>query len=95
MWTNQSVCFKFKGQIPSTQKRLKSKFREYTSNAVARQLNARYRSSSLNSNDVFLLKSLKNLWMWCGRGSSGDEREMAKHLATVVANACVRDVISE
>jgi len=49
-------------------------------------------SSSLNSNDVFLLKSLKNLWMWCGRGSSGDEREMAKHLATVVANADVETV---
>lgn len=42
-------------------------------------------SSSLNSNDVFLLKTPRNLWMWCGKGSSGDEREMTKHLAEVLS----------
>lgn len=42
-------------------------------------------ASSLNSNDVFLLKSPKNLWMWCGKGSSGDEREMTKHLAHLLS----------
>ncbi|KAE8298710.1 Advillin p92 [Larimichthys crocea] len=35
-------------------------------------------SSSLNSNDVFLLKSQSGMYLWCGKGSSGDERAMAK-----------------
>jgi len=42
-------------------------------------------AASLNSNDVFLLKSPKNVWMWCGKGCSGDEREMTKHLSTVIS----------
>jgi hypothetical protein len=43
------------------------------------------RAASLNTNDVFLLKSGGNNYIWCGKGSTGDEREMAKKIAAVVA----------
>nr|CAB3267612.1 villin-1 [Phallusia mammillata] len=43
------------------------------------------KSSSLNSNDVFLFKTPNAMWMWCGRGSSGDEREMGKLVAPVIS----------
>ncbi|XP_020729160.1 advillin isoform X3 [Odocoileus virginianus] len=38
-------------------------------------------TSSLNSNDVFLLRTQAEHYLWCGKGSSGDERAMAKELA--------------
>jgi hypothetical protein len=43
------------------------------------------RAASLNTNDVFLLKNGGNNYIWCGRGSTGDEREMAKKIAAVMA----------
>ncbi|GCB79531.1 hypothetical protein scyTo_0019559, partial [Scyliorhinus torazame] len=43
-------------------------------------------ASSFNSNYVFLLKTETNCYLWCGKGSSGDERAMAKELAAIVAN---------
>ncbi|KAM4796909.1 advillin [Rhinophrynus dorsalis] len=43
-------------------------------------------ATSLNSNDVFLLKTQAEHYLWCGKGSSGDEREMAKHLATILSD---------
>lgn len=39
------------------------------------------RGSCLNSNDVFILKKEKAYFIWCGKGSTGDEREMAKLIA--------------
>ncbi|CAG0906116.1 unnamed protein product [Darwinula stevensoni] len=39
------------------------------------------RGASLNSNDVFLLKTPHSLFIWAGKGSTGDEREMAKKIA--------------
>ncbi|MEE6471775.1 hypothetical protein FKM82_009370 [Ascaphus truei] len=42
-------------------------------------------SSSLNSNDVFLLKTQSEHYLWYGKGSSGDEREMAKQLAAILS----------
>ncbi|XP_076823836.1 villin-1-like [Clavelina lepadiformis] len=42
-------------------------------------------ASSLNSNDVFLFKAPRETYMWCGKGSSGDEREMAKNVADVIS----------
>ncbi|MEQ2191514.1 hypothetical protein XENOCAPTIV_029783, partial [Xenoophorus captivus] len=39
---------------------------------------------SLNSNDVFLLKSQTGIYLWCGKGSSGDERAMAKEVSSVI-----------
>ncbi|KAM7401949.1 hypothetical protein PAMP_017226 [Pampus punctatissimus] len=41
-------------------------------------------ATSLNSNDVFLLKSQSGLYLWCGKGSSGDERAMAKEVSSVI-----------
>jgi len=34
---------------------------------------------------VFLLKTDGNNYMWYGKGSTGDEREMAKKIAAVIA----------
>lgn len=39
------------------------------------------RASSLNSNDIFVLKTEQTTYLWCGKGCSGDEREMAKAVA--------------
>ncbi|EMP29418.1 Villin-1 [Chelonia mydas] len=43
------------------------------------------RASSLNSNDVFLLTTSQVCYLWCGKGCSGDEREMAKIVANIVS----------
>uniref|UniRef100_A0A672NS50 Villin-1 n=1 Tax=Sinocyclocheilus grahami TaxID=75366 RepID=A0A672NS50_SINGR len=43
------------------------------------------RSSSLNSNDVFVLSTDKSCYLWYGKGCSGDEREMAKTLADIIS----------
>ncbi|XP_042192289.1 villin-1-like [Callorhinchus milii] len=43
------------------------------------------RASSLNSNDVFVLNSDLCCYLWYGKGCSGDEREMAKILADIIA----------
>ncbi|XP_033629661.1 advillin-like isoform X1 [Asterias rubens] len=43
------------------------------------------RASSLNSNDVFVLKMPKETYLWCGKGGSGDERELAKTVAKTLA----------
>lgn len=43
------------------------------------------RSSSLNSNDVFVLKTEKCCYLWYGKGCSGDEREMARSLADIIS----------
>lgn len=39
------------------------------------------KASSLNSNDVFLLTTPTIIYIWCGKGSTGDEREAAKKIA--------------
>uniref|UniRef100_A0A8D0G2V4 Villin like n=1 Tax=Sphenodon punctatus TaxID=8508 RepID=A0A8D0G2V4_SPHPU len=43
------------------------------------------RASSLNSNDVFLLKTNQVCYLWCGKGCSGDEREMAKNVGNIIS----------
>lgn len=40
-----------------------------------------FKAASLNSNDVFIACSNReNFYVWCGKGSTGDEREAAKSL---------------
>ncbi|XP_035112128.1 advillin isoform X2 [Callithrix jacchus] len=43
-------------------------------------------ASSLNSNDVFLLRTQTEHYLWYGKGSSGDERAMAKELASLLCD---------
>ncbi|KAM7244370.1 hypothetical protein CapIbe_004978 [Capra ibex] len=43
-------------------------------------------TSSLNSNDVFLLRTQAEHYLWFGKGSSGDERAMAKELAGLLCD---------
>ncbi|XP_064307411.1 villin-1 [Phalacrocorax carbo] len=43
------------------------------------------RASSLNSNDVFVLKTPTRCYLWCGKGCSGDEREMGKSVADIIS----------
>uniref|UniRef100_A0A8D9B6V5 Advillin n=1 Tax=Cacopsylla melanoneura TaxID=428564 RepID=A0A8D9B6V5_9HEMI len=41
-------------------------------------------ASCLNSNDVFILKKEKVYFIWCGKGSTGDERDVAKQIAKII-----------
>lgn len=43
-------------------------------------------ASSLNTNDVFLLWTQAEHYLWYGKGSSGDERAMAKELAELLCD---------
>ncbi|OQV19146.1 Villin-1 [Hypsibius exemplaris] len=40
------------------------------------------KASSLNSNDVFALTTKNAVYLWSGKGSTGDEREAAKRIAS-------------
>ncbi|KAF6116938.1 villin 1 [Phyllostomus discolor] len=52
------------------------------------------KASSLNSNDVFVLKTPSCCYLWCGKGCSGDEREMAKMVSDVISRT-ERQVVVE
>ncbi|XP_020792604.1 advillin [Boleophthalmus pectinirostris] len=52
-------------------------------------------AASLNSGDVFLLKSESALYLWCGKGSSGDERQMAREVAAVIGQAGSEELVAE
>ncbi|XP_027948050.1 villin-1 [Eumetopias jubatus] len=43
------------------------------------------RARFLNSNDVFILRTQSCCYLWCGKGCSGDEREMAKMVADTIS----------
>ncbi|XP_065114195.1 advillin isoform X2 [Paramisgurnus dabryanus] len=43
------------------------------------------RASSLNTNDVFLLKTDSVIFLWYGKGCNGDEREMGKTVAELLS----------
>ncbi|XP_065213354.1 villin-1-like isoform X2 [Planococcus citri] len=54
--------------------------------SYAKQVPAK--TSSLDSNDVFILHcSDKICYVWCGKGSTGDQREMAKSIANKVSSS--------
>ncbi|XP_063063521.1 advillin [Engraulis encrasicolus] len=42
------------------------------------------RAASLNTNDVFLLKTDHVVYLWYGKGCSGDEREMGKRVSELL-----------
>jgi len=47
----------------------------------SRAIQVPLRAASLNSNDVFVLVGESASYLWCGKGSTGDEREIAKKIA--------------
>lgn len=51
-------------------------------------------ASSLNSNDVFLLQTQAEHYLWYGKGSNGDERAMAKELAGLLCDG-TEDTVAE
>ncbi|XP_028289758.1 villin-1 isoform X2 [Gouania willdenowi] len=51
------------------------------------------RASSLNTNDVFLLKTDHMCFLWYGKGCSGDEREMGKAISEVLSKQDKRVVM--
>ncbi|CAL9698043.1 unnamed protein product [Knipowitschia caucasica] len=56
-----------------------------TSELNTKATEVKARASSLNSNDVFLLKTDRACYLWYGKGCNGDEREMAKVVADVLS----------
>lgn len=61
-----------------------------TSKYNTRAVQVDCRAGSLNSNDCFVLRHGQGAHVWCGRGATGDEREMAKDLA---AEICQEPVV--
>ena len=54
--------------------------RSYAANST-KAVQVEYKASSLNSNDVFVICYQTNQYfIWCGKGSTGDEREIAKSI---------------
>ncbi|KAK2490675.1 hypothetical protein MC885_017234 [Smutsia gigantea] len=51
-------------------------------------------ASSLNSNDVFLLRTQAEHYLWFGKGCSGDERAMARELAGLLCEG-TEDTVAE
>lgn len=43
------------------------------------------RASALNSSDIFLLDTASICYLWFGKGCSGDQREMARKVVTVIS----------
>lgn len=52
------------------------------SNLCTKAVEVDMRAGCLNSNDCFIVATPQLTYIWCGKGSTGDEREMAKSLAS-------------
>ncbi|XP_019942077.2 advillin [Paralichthys olivaceus] len=52
-------------------------------------------ATSLNSSDVFLLWSQSGLYLWCGKGCSGDERAMAKEVSSAIGQNSAEEIVAE
>ncbi|XP_076064195.1 advillin-like isoform X2 [Oratosquilla oratoria] len=52
-----------------------------TTQGSTKAIQVDFRAASLNSNDCFLVVTPQGTQVWCGKGSTGDERELAKSLA--------------
>ncbi|XP_023279228.1 advillin-like [Seriola lalandi dorsalis] len=52
-------------------------------------------ATSLNSNDVFLLKSQSGIYLWYGKGSNGDERAMAREASSVIGQNGSEEIVAE
>lgn len=56
-----------------------------TNNFNTRAIQVPERAASLNSNDSFVLVTPKVTYIWYGKGTTGDEKEIAKNVARLVA----------
>ncbi|XP_077997752.1 advillin-like isoform X1 [Glandiceps talaboti] len=56
-----------------------------TSEMCTKAIEVPARAASLNSNDVFIVQTPKNIYLWCGKGCSGDEREFAKQICKAIS----------
>ncbi|KAM9443774.1 advillin [Clarias gariepinus] len=52
-------------------------------------------AASLNTNDVFLLKTQRAVYLWYGKGSSGDERAMAKEMSAFLGKGLSEEIMAE
>lgn len=52
-------------------------------------------AATLNSNDVFLLKSESAVFLWYGKGSNGDERAMAKEVSAFLGKGLSAEIMAE
>lgn len=52
-------------------------------------------AQSLNSSDVFLIHSEKTCYLWVGKGSIGDEREVAREAARLIWHSDDPDLAME
>lgn len=52
-------------------------------------------AASLNAEDVFVLETPSNTWIWVGQGSNPDEQELASGICQVVAPGRDPEVIQE
>lgn len=53
-----------------------------TSSHNTKAIEVDLRAGCLNSNDCFVVATPQTTYVWCGKGSTGDEREMAKTYAS-------------
>lgn len=44
-------------------------------------------ASSLNTNDMFVLKSSASRWLWKGKGATPEEMAAAKYVASLLGGA--------
>ncbi|ELK17975.1 Villin-like protein [Pteropus alecto] len=56
-----------------------------TDNFNTRTMEVPARASALNSSDIFLLVTARLCYLWFGKGCSGDQREMARMVVTVIS----------
>ncbi|XP_070247159.1 villin-like protein isoform X1 [Myotis yumanensis] len=56
-----------------------------TDNYNSRTMEVPARASSLNSSDIFLLDTASICYIWFGKGCSGDQREMARRVVTIIS----------
>eukprot|EP00096_Caligus_rogercresseyi_P009674 TRINITY_DN331_c0_g1_i1.p1 TRINITY_DN331_c0_g1~~TRINITY_DN331_c0_g1_i1.p1 ORF type:complete len:714 (+),score=208.62 TRINITY_DN331_c0_g1_i1:189-2330(+) len=66
-----------------------------TSPDTTRAVQMEEKASSLNSDDVYILESPKNTWIWQGASSSDEEKEMANQIAPLVSMDASIDTIAE
>uniref|UniRef100_A0A0K2UCV6 Gelsolin-like domain-containing protein n=1 Tax=Lepeophtheirus salmonis TaxID=72036 RepID=A0A0K2UCV6_LEPSM len=66
-----------------------------TSPDTTRAVQMPEKAESLNSDDVFILETPKNTWIWHGKGSSDEEKELAGQIVSLVSPDSKVETINE